>query len=131
MRKKRISGSWFLMPSSAYIHYQPLGVVGIIGTWNYPLLLTLGPLVDAMAAGTHIIVKPSEATPCTAEVSRSIIANSFSSDYGSCSTGGPEVGAAFSARPVDLLFFTGSRGGGGGGGRAAAAGGAGGARGRG
>jgi len=110
MRKKRISGSWFLMPSSAYIHYQPLGVVGIIGTWNYPLLLTLGPLVDAMAAGNHIIVKPSEATPCTAEVIRSIIANSFSSDYVSCITGGPEVGAAFSALPFDHLFFTGSHG---------------------
>ena len=52
MRRRRVRGTWFLWPSRAFYQYQPLGVVGVIGAWNYQLLLTLGPLVDAIARAT-------------------------------------------------------------------------------
>ena len=108
MRRRRVLGSWFLQPSSAFYQYQPLGVVGVIGAWNYPLLLTLGPLVDALAAGNHVMLKPSEATPRAADIIASIISASFPADYVACVTGGPEVASDFSALPFDHLIFTGS-----------------------
>jgi coniferyl-aldehyde dehydrogenase len=108
MRRRRVPSTWFLRPSRAFYQYQPLGVVGVIGAWNYQLLLTLGPLVDALAAGNCVIVKPSEITPRSAEMIREIVAAVFPSDYVTCVTGGPEVASAFAALPFDHLFFTGS-----------------------
>ncbi|HEY0096507.1 MAG TPA: coniferyl aldehyde dehydrogenase, partial [Archangium sp.] len=108
MRRKRVGSTWFLEPSRAFYQYQPLGVVGVIGAWNYQLLLTLGPLVDALAAGNHVMLKPSEITPRSAEVISRIIAEAFPPEYVTCVTGGPEVASDFSALPFDLLFFTGS-----------------------
>jgi coniferyl-aldehyde dehydrogenase len=108
MRRKRVRSSWFLEPSRAFYQYQPLGVVGVIGAWNYQLLLTLGPLVDALAAGNHVMLKPSEITPRSAEVIARIIAEAFPPEYVTCVTGGPEVASEFTALPFDHLFFTGS-----------------------
>jgi coniferyl-aldehyde dehydrogenase len=108
MRRRRVGSTWFLLPSRAFYQYQPLGVVGVIGAWNYQLLLTLGPLVDALAAGNHVMLKPSEITPCSAEVIARIVAERFPPEYVTCVTGGPEVASAFSALPFDRLFFTGS-----------------------
>ena len=108
MRRRRVRSSWFLRPSRAFFQYQPLGVVGVIGTWNYQLLLTLGPVVDALAAGNHVILKPSEITPRSAEVIAKIIASTFPPEYVTCVTGGPEVASAVAALPFDHLFFTGS-----------------------
>ena len=108
MRRRRVRASWFLMPSRAYYQYQPLGVVGVIGAWNYPVLLTLGPIVDALAAGNHVLLKPSEVTPRASAVIAAIIAASFPEDYVACVTGGVEVASEFSALPFDHLLFTGS-----------------------
>ncbi len=108
MRRKRVAGSWFLQPSDAYYQYQPLGVAGVIGAWNYQLLLTLGPVVDALAAGNHVMLKPSEITPRSAELIATIIAETFPPEYVTCVTGGLEVASAFTALPFDHLFFTGS-----------------------
>ncbi|HET7699100.1 MAG TPA: coniferyl aldehyde dehydrogenase [Vicinamibacterales bacterium] len=108
MTRRRVRSSWFLLPSRAFYFYQPLGVVGVIGAWNYQLLLTLGPLVDALAAGNHVMVKPSEITPRSADVIARILAGTFPPEYITCVTGGPDVAAAFSALPFDHLFFTGS-----------------------
>jgi coniferyl-aldehyde dehydrogenase len=108
MQRRRVGSTWFLQPSHAFYQYQPLGVVGVIGAWNYQLLLTLGPLVDALAAGNHVLLKPSEVTPRAAEVIAAIIANTFPADYVTCITGGAQVASAFSALPFDHLFFTGS-----------------------
>jgi coniferyl-aldehyde dehydrogenase len=108
MKRKRVPGTWYLEPSRAFYQYQPLGVVGVIGAWNYQLLLTLGPVVDALAAGNHVMIKPSEITPRSAEVISSIIAEAFPPEYVACVTGGPDVASAFSALPFDHLFFTGS-----------------------
>lgn len=108
MRRRRVPSSWFLRPSTAFYQYQPLGVVGVIGAWNYQLLLTLGPLVDALAAGNHVIVKPSEVTPRSADVIARLIGEAFPAEYVHCVTGGPDVAAEFAALPFDHLFFTGS-----------------------
>ncbi len=108
MRRRRVRSSWFLMPARAFYQYQPLGVVGVIGAWNYPVLLTLGPIVDALAAGNHVMLKPSEVTPRASAVIAAIVAAAFPEDYVACVTGGTEVASAFSALPFDHLLFTGS-----------------------
>ena len=108
MRRRRVRSSWFLLPSRAFYQYQPLGVAGVIGAWNYQLLLTLGPVVDALAAGNHVMLKPSEITPRSAELIRRIVADAFPPEYVTCVTGGPDVAGAFAALPFDHLFFTGS-----------------------
>ncbi len=108
MRRRRVASSWFLQPSRAFFQYQPLGVVGVIGAWNYPILLTLGPVLDALAAGNHVMLKPSEAAPRSADVIADIVAATFPADHVACVTGGAEVASEFSALPFDRLFFTGS-----------------------
>ena len=108
MRRRRVRGAWALMPGRAFVMYQPLGVVGVVGAWNYQLLLTLGPLVDGIAAGNHVILKPSEVTPRSAALIERIVAERFAPEYLTVITGGPETAAAFSALPFDHLVFTGS-----------------------
>jgi len=108
MRRRGVGSAWFLRPAKAFYQFQPLGVVGVIGAWNYQLLLTLGPVIDAIAAGNRVMIKPSEVTPRSADVIASIVADTFPADYVACVTGGPEVASAFSALPFDHLFFTGS-----------------------
>ncbi len=108
MKARRVSPTWFLRPSRAYVIHQPLGVVGVIGAWNYPLLLTLGPLIDALAAGNHVMLKPSEATPLTAAAIAELMGTLYPPDYVTTVTGGPDVAAEFSALPFDHLMFTGS-----------------------
>lgn len=110
MRRRSVRGSWFLLPARAYYEYQPLGVVGVIGPWNYPFQLTLGPVVDAIATGNHVLLKPSEITPRSAGLIASIIAESLAPEYVACVTGGPEIGAALASLPLDHLIFTGSAG---------------------
>jgi coniferyl-aldehyde dehydrogenase len=108
MRRRRVPGSWFLLPAGAFIEVQPLGVVGIVGAWNYPVLLTLGPLVDALAAGNHALVKPSELVPHTASAIAALLADAFPPEHVTTVLGGPEVAEAFCRLPLDHLLFTGS-----------------------
>jgi coniferyl-aldehyde dehydrogenase len=108
MRRRRVGGSWALLPARAFVMYQPLGVVGVVGAWNYQLLLTLGPVVDAIAAGNHVMLKPSEVTPRSAALIARLVAERFAPEYMTVVTGGPETAAAFSALPFDHLVFTGS-----------------------
>lgn len=96
------------LPGRAEIRYQPVGVVGIISPWNYPVNLALAPLVSALAAGNRVLLKPSEHTPRTAELLRDFLAKLFTEDQVACVLGGPEVAAEFSALALDHLFFTGS-----------------------
>jgi coniferyl-aldehyde dehydrogenase len=105
-RKVRAGLNFF--PAKARIFYQPLGVVGIIGAWNYPVFLTLSPLIDAIAAGNHAMLKPSELTPRTAELLKNMIAAIFPEEYISVVTGDASTAAAFASLPFDHLLFTGS-----------------------
>lgn len=110
MKPRRVRSTWFLLPSRAYTVCQPLGVVGIMGAWNYPLLLTFGPLVSAIAAGNHAIVKPSEKTPLTAALIGELLAATFPEEYIAGVTGDVEAARAFTTLPFDHLVFTGSTG---------------------
>lgn len=108
MRPRRVSLAWTGQPGSALILRQPLGVVGIIAPWNYPLNLMLSPLVGALAAGNRAMLKPSELTPKFSEVLHAAAQEFFAEDEVAVVIGGPDVAAAFSAAPFDHLVFTGS-----------------------
>lgn len=109
MQPRSASANWQFLPSRTKIIYQPLGVVGVIGAWNYPVLLTVSPLVNAIAAGNHVLVKPSELAPATAEILRQMIMEAFPEEYIAVVTGGPDVASVFSAMPFDHILFTGSQ----------------------
>jgi coniferyl-aldehyde dehydrogenase len=108
MRPRPAAAGWQFLPGRARVVYQPLGVVGVIGAWNYPLLLSLSPMVSALAAGNHAMLKPSELAPRTADLLARLVSDLFPADYVTVVTGGPETGAAFAALPFDHLLFTGS-----------------------
>ena len=74
MRPKRVGVGWRFLPARAEIRPQPLGVVGVIAPWNYPVNLALIPLATAIAAGNHVYLKPSEHTPRTSEFLRALLA---------------------------------------------------------
>ena len=95
-------------PARAWVRYEPLGVIGIIAPWNYPVLLALAPLVDAFAAGNRAMLKPSELTPRYSELLQKLIAAAFDEAEATVVTGGPEIAQQFSALPFDHLIFTGS-----------------------
>jgi coniferyl-aldehyde dehydrogenase len=92
----------------AEVQPSPLGVVGIIGPWNFPLNLVILPAATAFAAGNRVMIKMSEVTSHTADLMKAIAPRYFDQDELDVVTGGPEVAAAFAALPFDHLFFTGS-----------------------
>ncbi|MDO5604814.1 MAG: coniferyl aldehyde dehydrogenase [Paracoccus sp. (in: a-proteobacteria)] len=87
---------------------QPLGVVGIVAPWNYPLQLTLAPAIGALAAGNRVMLKPSELTPRLSALLERLIAASFAPDEMLVVNGDAETGRAFTGLPFDHLVFTGS-----------------------
>ncbi|GAB7533837.1 coniferyl aldehyde dehydrogenase [Burkholderia sp. 3C] len=92
----------------ARVEYQPLGVVGIISPWNFPIVLAFSPIANAFAAGNRIMLKPSEHTPRTSDLVAELIEKYFDSDELTTVVGGPASGAAFSRQAFDHLIFTGS-----------------------
>ncbi|MEM8937159.1 MAG: coniferyl aldehyde dehydrogenase [Pseudomonadota bacterium] len=108
MRPRRAPAPLYLAPAKARIAPQPLGVVGVISPWNYPLLLTLSPMIAAIAAGNRVMIKPSELTAQTSEALDRAIASAFGETECAVVTGGVDVGKAFSQLPFDHLIFTGS-----------------------
>lgn len=99
---------WPFVPAHCEVIPQPLGVVGIIAPWNYPIQLAIVPLIYALAAGNRAMLKPSELVPETAEALRHLLAEAFEEDEVFVVTGGAEVGEAFARLPFDHLVFTGS-----------------------
>lgn len=97
-----------LLGARSRIEYQPLGVVGIIAPWNFPVSMVFQPMSGALAAGNRIMIKPSEFTPATSEVLAEMIGDALSPEEAAVFTGGPEVGAAFSSQAFDHLIFTGA-----------------------
>lgn len=108
MRPRRVATPIYLFPARARIERQPVGVVGIISPWNYPLFLSIPPAVGALAAGNRVILKPSELTPNFAELLRKLVASRFATDEFCVVIGGREVGEALTRLPLNHLFFTGS-----------------------
>jgi len=108
MKSEKRNVSWLYQPAVNRIVYQPLGVIGIMSPWNYPVLLSLGPLVAAIAAGNKAMIKPSEHTPYANRVLAEIIEEAFLKDEVLMVEGGAKMAADFSSLPFEHLIFTGS-----------------------
>ncbi|UZE21149.1 coniferyl aldehyde dehydrogenase [Pseudomonas sp. B21-056] len=91
----------------ARVDYQPLGVVGVISPWNFPIVLAFGPLASILAAGNRAMLKPSELTPRTSALLDELIARYFDERELCTVLGDAQIGALFSAQPFDHLIFTG------------------------
>lgn len=108
MRPQKRQVEMHFRPGRARVVYQPLGVVGIMSPWNFPVGLSLMPLATAIAAGNRAMIKPSEFTPATSDLLATMLGEIFPEEQVAVVTGGPDVGTAFSALPFDHLVFTGS-----------------------
>jgi coniferyl-aldehyde dehydrogenase len=108
MRPERRSVAMLFFPGSNRVVYQPLGVIGVMAPWNYPLNLALIPLATALAAGNRAMLKPSEFVPATTELLASMLGEIFDEERVAVITGDDKVGRAFSRLPFDHLLFTGS-----------------------
>ena len=108
MKTRRVRTPIYLQPARGHIQRQPLGVVGVIGPWNYPLQLTLGPTATALASGNRVMLKPSELTPHTSALLASLLHQAFAADEVCVVLGGADVAHEFASLPFDHLFFTGS-----------------------
>lgn len=108
MRPARRPISIIFQPARGRVVPQPLGLVGIISPWNYPLLLTLGPLVDVLAAGNRAMIKPSEFSPRFSDLLQNLISRTFAHDEVTVVTGDATIAESFSGLPFDHLIFTGS-----------------------
>ncbi|GGW62326.1 coniferyl aldehyde dehydrogenase [Alishewanella tabrizica] len=107
MRPEKRHVHYTFAPASNYVMAQPLGVVGIIVPWNYPIFLALSPLMAALAAGNQVMLKLSEFTPATNQVLRTLCQQALG-DCVSIIEGDAQVAAEFAALPFDHLLFTGS-----------------------
>lgn len=90
------------------VEYQPLGTVGLITPWNFPMAMTFSPLAGIFSAGNRVMMKPSEYTPRTAELLARMFSKAYDENEAAVFTGGPEVGQAFSALPFDHIIFIGA-----------------------
>ena len=97
-----------LLGGRSKIEYQPLGVVGVIAPWNFPVNMVFSPLAQVLAAGNRAMIKPSEFTPATTEVMMEMVSEAFDQKEVAMFDGGPEVGQAFSGLPFDHMIFTGA-----------------------
>jgi coniferyl-aldehyde dehydrogenase len=104
------TGAMRLVGARAWVDWQPLGVVGVISPWNFPVGLTFDPVTQAFAAGNAVMVKLSEFVPNTSELMRVEIAKRFDATELRAFTGGADIGAEFGALPFDHILLTGSPG---------------------
>lgn len=104
-RKPRTIALFF---HSAYVNYEPKGVVLIIAPWNYPFLLAISPLISAIAAGNSVILKPSEISSHTSSLIKEMITELFSPEEVAMKQGNEEIAKELLLQPFDHIFFTGS-----------------------
>ncbi|WCM92149.1 coniferyl aldehyde dehydrogenase [Acidovorax sp. NCPPB 2350] len=107
-KPRRVFTPLHLQPAQAWIQRQPLGVVGVIAPWNYPVQLALGPAICALAAGNRVMLKPSELTPHTSAQLAALVAQFFSPDEFCVVQGDAATAALVASLPFDHLVFTGS-----------------------
>ena len=108
MAPQRISTALQFLPAKNRLIPQPLGVVGIIAPWNYPLQLTLAPAVAALAAGNRVMIKPSELVPRFSALLKEVIAAKFDAAEMMVTDIEDDISQAFASLPFDHLMFTGS-----------------------
>ncbi|MFK7774949.1 MAG: aldehyde dehydrogenase family protein [Saprospiraceae bacterium] len=108
MKSKSVSTPIALMGSSSHIKYEPKGVVLIISPWNFPVNLTFGPLVSAIAAGNAVIIKPSEMTPNASALMKKMVEEIFDKNEVAVIEGGIETSTELLKLPFNHIFFTGA-----------------------
>ncbi|GGX71751.1 aldehyde dehydrogenase [Litorimonas cladophorae] len=108
MKTRKAPTALQYLPAKNVIIPQPLGVIGIISPWNYPLQLAVMPLVGALGAGNRAMIKPSEYTPRFSQLLKEVLAKGFTDEEVFVATGGVDVASAFSNLTFDHLVFTGS-----------------------
>lgn len=108
-REKTVLTPLAQFPSRGYRKPCPYGVTLIMSPWNYPLLLTLGPLVSSLAAGNTAVVKPSACSPATSDLLARLLAELFPPEYVAVVTGGRAENAALLEEKFDYIFFTGGK----------------------
>ncbi len=108
LKKKRVRSPFYFQPCRSWIERHPYGVVLIMAPWNYPVQLSLSPLIAAIAAGNSVILKPSEMAPASEGVISQIVAEVFADEGAAVVTGGVEVAKELLEEEFDFIFFTGS-----------------------
>jgi len=108
-KDKRVKSPLTNFPSSSFVKSSPYGVTLIMSPWNYPFLLSMDPLVDALSAGNTVILKPSAYSPATSCIIEKIIKESFDPQYVNVITGGRAENACLLEQKLDYIFFTGSQ----------------------
>ena len=109
MRNKRVSTPAAQFAAKSFRSPSPYGTVLIMSPWNYPVLLTLDPLIDAIAAGNTAVVKPSAYAPCTFDVMKTMIEECFPAHYVAVVDGGRAENQALLQQRFDMIFFTGGK----------------------
>ena len=109
MRSKRVSTPAAQFAAKSFRSPSPYGTVLIMSPWNYPVLLTLDPLIDAIAAGNTAVVKPSAYAPCTFDVMKTMIEECFPKHYVAVVDGGRAENQALLQQRFDMIFFTGGK----------------------
>ncbi len=108
-KDKRVYTELAQFVARSYVKSVPYGVTLVISPWNYPFLLAIEPLVDALAAGNTVIIKPSEYSPATSAVIAKLISDIFPSEYVAVVMGGKEESVHLLEQKFDYIFFTGSQ----------------------
>lgn len=108
-REKTVYTPLAQFPSRSFVKPSPYGVTLIMSPWNYPFLLTIDPLADAIAAGNTAVIKPSAYSPCTSQAIRTMICECFPEEYVAVVTGGRAENTCLLNEPFDYIFFTGSQ----------------------
>ncbi|WP_159994592.1 aldehyde dehydrogenase family protein [Roseomonas sp. 18066] len=108
MRRQRVGTGWLHWPARAAVQHAPRGAVLILSPWNYPLQLTLMPLISALAAGNTVLLKPSEFAPATAALLQRLVADCFDPGQVRLLQGDAGLAGRLTALPWDHIFFTGS-----------------------
>lgn len=109
-KPRRVRASIAQFPARAYRLPKPYGNVLIMSPWNYPFMLTMSPLIDALAAGNTAVVKPSAYSPAVSHVIAKVLAGCFDPEYVAVVEGGRAENAALLDEKFDYIFFTGSKG---------------------
>lgn len=107
-RPRRTGNPFYVLPARSEVRREPHGVVLVSAPWNYPVQLSLSPLVAAVAGGNAVVLKPSELAPATAALLAEILGEVFEPGHVTVVSGGPETGSALLREPFDLFFHTGS-----------------------
>ncbi len=106
-RTRRVRTPWMFFPATSSLCPAPRGVIGVLGAWNYPLAISLTPVVDALAAGNRVLMKLPERSPVTSTLLAELVDNAFDATELAAISGGPDLAQEFTRLPFNLLVYTG------------------------